>query len=350
MKRGIFFSLKELASLTGSKLVGNENHQITNVAGLAEAQATDASFFANPRYLQMMQQSKAGVIFVASGVDLDPHKNYLINEDPSLAFQLVVELFLKDAKETTGFEGIHPTAVIHETAKLGDQVEIGPYAVIDKNVVIGNNTRIGSHSYVGPYTMIGSHCVIHPQVAIRERCLIGNRVILQPGAVIGSCGFGVTTTHDGKPFMLNQVGTVTLEDDVEIGANTTVDRARFKTTLIKRGTKIDYLVQIGHNVILGEENIIIAQTGIAGSTTTGKRVVMGGQTGVAGHLKIHDGVTLSGRSGVSKSLVKPGKYNGVPCMPIDEYNRNAVLLKHIDKYVLELKELKKRLDELEGKS
>lgn len=350
MKPSKFFLLKELASLTNSTLVGNENHKISNVADLAEAQDEDASFLANPRYLQMMQKSKAGVIFVAPHVDIDSNKNYLINENPSQAFQKVVEHFFEDAEEMTGFSGIHPTAIVHDTAKLGDQVEIGPYAVIDKNVTIGNHTRIGAHSYVGPHTTIGSYCLVHPHVTVRERCVIGQRVILQPGVVIGSCGFGYITNREGKHVKLNQVGTVTLEDDVEIGANSTIDRSRFKTTRIKRGTKVDNLVQIAHGVTLGEDNIIVAQTGIAGSTTTGKHVVMGGQTAVAGHLKIHDGVMLAGRSGVSKSLTKPGKYNGAPCMPIDDYNRNAVLLKNMDKYVQELKEMKKRLEELELKS
>lgn len=342
------YTLSELAVLTHSQLIGNGGHVITNVADLVEAQAEDASFLANPRYLQAMNQSQAGVIFIHPQVKTIPGKNFLVNDNPSQAFQKVVEFFFHEASTLTGFKDIHPTAVIHESAQLGLDVQIGPYAVIDKDAVVGNQTFIGSHCYIGPKTLIGQGCIIHPHVTIRERCLIGDRVIIQPGTVIGSCGFGYLTNQMGQHTKLNQVGTVTLQDDVEIGANAAIDRSRFKTTLIKRGTKVDNLVQIAHGVILGEDNLIVAQTGIAGSTQTGKHVVMGGQTAVAGHLKIHDGVMLAGRSGVSKSLNKPGKYNGAPVMPIEEYNRNAVLLRNIEKFIAEFKEFKKNFLNIEN--
>lgn len=338
------FTLEELAKRTNSKLVGNPNHTITDVADLQSAGATDASFLANPRYEKAMQESKAGVIFVDSTVQLVPERNFLINSNPSQAFQCVVDTLHANALEFSGFSGIHPTAIIHPTSTIGSNVTIGPHAVIDKGVTIGANTTISAGCYIGPATTIGSECFLHPGVIIRERCKIGNRVIIQPGAVIGSCGFGYLTDKQGKHTKLNQVGNVILEDDVEIGSNTTIDRARFKSTHIKKGTKIDNLVQIGHGVVVGEDNIIVAQTGIAGSTTTGRNVVLGGQVAVNGHIHLGNGVMVAGCSGVSKSLPEAGKYGGIPAVPLHEYNRNSVFLRNIETYINQLKELQTKVD------
>lgn len=340
-------TLEELAQLTHAKLVGNPKHAISNVSDLESATHEDASFLANPRYEQVMKRSAAGVIFIEPKTPLIEGRNFLIHENPSLAFQSFVNYLFQDAQEYTGFENQHPTAVIHPTAKIGSHVIIGPYAVIDKNCSIGNNTIVGSGAFIGPNTTIGEDCRIHPHVTIRERCSLGNRVIIQPGAVIGSCGFGYTQDRQGKHIKLDQVGTVTIEDDVEIGANTTIDRSRFKTTRIRRGTKIDNQVQIGHGVEVGEDNIIIAQAGVAGSSTTGRHVILAGQAAVAGHVKLADQVIIAACSGVSKSITKAGKYNGLPVRPVEEYNRNAVYLRNIEKYIDKIKELEERLSELE---
>lgn len=336
--------LDELAKMTESRLVGNPNHLISDVADLENASSEDASFFSNPRYRQALNHSQAGVIFVDQTIELSDGKNYLVSSQPSRAFQQLIDILHPQKERPSGFKGIHPTAVIHETAKIGQNVTICPHAVIDENVVIQDRTFIGSGSYVGPETIIGTDCIIHPGVIIRESCVIGNRVIIQPGAVIGSCGYGYITDAKGNHSKLNQVGNVILEDDVEIGANTTLDRARFKSTIIRKGSKIDNLVQIGHGVEVGQHNLIIAQTGIAGSTKTGKYVVLAGQVAVAGHLNIEDGVMVAGKSGVSKSLSK-GKYGGIPAVPIAEYNRNAVFLRNIEKYVNQLENLEKKLHE-----
>lgn len=185
-------------------------------------------------------------------------------------------------------------------------------------------------------------------MTVRELCIIGNRVILQPGVVVGSCGFGYITDKQGRHTKLNQLGNVIIEDDVEIGANTTIDRSRFKNTEIRRGTKIDNLVQIGHGVILGEDNIIVAQTGIAGSSKLGKNVILAGHVAVAGHLQICDRVVVAGCSGVTKSITEAGKYGGVPAVPLQEYNRNAVYLRNIEASIQKIKELESRLQALEA--
>lgn len=341
------FDLKTLATLTDCRLVGNPDAVISGVADLETAGPEDASFFSNPRYQQAMNHSNAGVIFVDAQIPLLDGKNYLISDQPSRAFQQLVDTLHPPRALPSGFKGIHPTAVIHETAQLEEGVSIGPYATIDEGVCIGANTFIGAGAYIGPETKIGSSCFIHPRVVVRERCQIGHRVIIQPGAVIGSCGFGYTTNKQGQHIKLNQVGNVTLEDDVEIGANTTIDRSRFKSTRICQGSKIDNLVQLGHGVIVGPHNIIVAQTGIAGSTSTGRHVVLAGQVAVAGHLHLSDGVTVAGKSGVSKSL-SPGKYGGIPAIALEEYNRNQVFLRNIEKYIEQLKALTRRLEKLES--
>lgn len=342
------FTLEELAALTKSRLVGNPDHIITDVADLESATSQDASFLANPRYERAMQHSLAGVVFVDPTIPLVDQRNFLVTETPSEAFQKVVDAMQGSKRIATAFTGIHPTAVVHASCKIGQQVSIGPYAVIDQNVTIGDRTSIGAGCYVGPGTTIGSDCILHPHVTVREQCTLGKRVILQPGAVIGSCGFGYITNKQGHHSKLNQVGTVVLEDDVEVGANTTIDRARFKATRIGRGTKIDNLVQIAHGVVIGEHNIIVAQTGIAGSTSTGKHVVIAGQVAIAGHLKIGDGVVLTARTGVSKSLPKAGKYGGAPASPLEEYNRNTVQLRNISVLIEQVKELQNRIAVLEN--
>lgn len=343
------FTFAELAEYTKTKLIGDPSHSITNVADLESASVEDASFLSNPIYEKAMHNSNAGVVFISKDTQIVAGRNFLISDNPSRAFQNTLEAILGDSlHQQSGFEGIHSTAVIHASAQIGIGVNIGPHAVIDKNVIVGEETTIGAGCYIGSNVIIGDKCFIHPNVTIRESCQLRNRVIIQPGAVIGSCGFGYTTDKQGRHTKLNQVGIVIIEDDVEIGANTTIDRSRFKSTKIGRGTKIDNLVQIAHGVIVGDDNIIVSQTGIAGSSKTGKNVVLAGQVAVSGHLSIPDKTIIAGKSGVSKTLTQSGKYGGIPVLPLTEYNRNSVYLRNIEKYIDEIKALKERVKALEG--
>ena len=335
------FTVKEIADITGAILEGDDSLIITNVADLESADKSDISFYSNPRYEGAFKKSSAGAVFVPENYQTNTGHTLLKCKDPSLAFQKMVDKFIPEATKVTGFQGIHPTAVIHEKAKLGKNVQIGPFSVIDEGVEIGDNTTLLSHVTIGPFTKIGSDTFIYAHVTVRERCQIGSRVSIQSGAVIGSCGFGYTQDKEGRHIKLNQVGTVVIEDEVEIGANATIDRSRFKETRIGRGSKIDNLVQIGHGVQVGPQNIIIAQTGIAGSTTTGKNVILAGQVAVAGHIHLDDNVVVAGKSGISKSL-KSGRYNGIPCIPLEEYNRNAVHLRNIGKYAERIKKLEEK--------
>ena len=341
------FSLGQLVELTKAKLTGDPDYIISGVEALDSASPKDASFLANARYRSAMTNSKAGVICIDPSTPLVEDKNFLISEDPSRSFQIIVEALLFSKYNNSGFPEIHPTAVIHSDAKIGHDVQIGPFVVVDQGSSIGDRTRLLAHASVGPGVEIGADCLIHSHVVVRERCIIGNRVILQPGSVIGSCGFGYTTDAEGRHTKLEQLGYVIIEDDVEIGANTTIDRARFKSTCISRGTKIDNLVQIGHNVTLGQDNIIVSQSGIAGSVKTGRNVVLGGQAGVVGHLEIADFVMIATRGGVSKSISKSGKYAGGPVMSLADYNRQQVYLRKISDYVKQIEALERRVKELE---
>lgn len=342
------YTLAELASLTGSTLIGDTESCISGVDTLELATSEDASFLANPRYMSAMKQSKAGVICIHSAISPIEGKNFLVSDHPSHAFQKIAEVFFSQDSRS-GFSGIHPTAVIHEKATIGKNVVIGPYAVIDQGASIGDETQIGPFVYVGAASVIGANCNLHAHSVVREGCFLGDRVILQPGAVVGSCGFGYLTDSLGNHLKLEQLGTVVIEDDVEIGANTTIDRARFKTTRVGKGTKLDNLVQIAHNVEIGPHNLIAAQTGVAGSAKTGSHVFMGGQAGVVGHLEIVSGTMIATRGGVSKTIKEPGKYAGGPVMPLSEHNRQQVHLRKISEYAEKIQELEKRLEELEKK-
>jgi UDP-3-O-[3-hydroxymyristoyl] glucosamine N-acyltransferase len=342
------YTLAELAKLTSTQLIGDPQHRISHVADLENAQSQDASFLMNHRYTAAMKDSKAGVVFIDPNVEPIPDRNFLISDNPSKSFQQVIELFHAAKDQDTGFNGIHPSAIVHPQALIGRDVSIAPYAVIAKGAKIGDRTTIGSGVYIGPHVCIGSNCTIHPHVVIREYCEIGNNVILQPGVIIGSCGFGYTTDARGHHTKLTQTGIVIIEDDVEIGANTTIDRGRFTPTRVARGSKIDNLVQIAHGVNIGEDNIIIAQTGIAGSSKTGKNVILAGQSGIVGHVNIADRVIIAAQSGVTKSIQEVGaKYIGAPALPVSEHHRQHAYLKKIEKYVKKISELEKRIQALE---
>lgn len=330
------YTLAKLAEITSATLSGDPEYTITSVNTLDEASSNDVSFLANPKYLEAMKKSEAGVFCIDPNTEVTKGKNYLISKDPSRTFQIIAQLLLKEEK--SGFTGIHPTAVIHPTADIHSEATIGPYVVIDRDAKVGKNTTLSPHVSIGYGVEIGQDCFLHASSVVREKCILKNRVTLQPGAVIGSCGFGYTRNSQGAYEKLEQIGIVILEDDVEIGANTTVDRSRFKATIIRKGSKIDNLCQIAHNVEIGEDNVIAAQTGIAGSAKTGKNVMLGGQVGIVGHIALDDGVMIATRGGASKSM-KKGAYRGSPAIPIDKYNRQEVYLRKIESHVKRIKAL-----------
>jgi UDP-3-O-[3-hydroxymyristoyl] glucosamine N-acyltransferase len=245
-------------------------------------------------------------------------------------------------------KGIHPTVILGKDVSLGRDVAIGPYTVIEDNVSIAEATIIYSGCFVGHHTKIGKNTLIYANVSIRERISIGNRVIIHSGTVIGSDGFGFATI-EGLHHKIPQIGTVEIDDDVEIGANVTIDRARFDKTVIGRGTKIDNLVQIAHNVVIGENSIVVAQVGISGSTTVGKNVVLAGQVGLVGHIAIGDNVVVMAQSGVSKSIPAGTMAWGYPAKPADVAKRVNACVQNLPRLYETIKELKKKIEELEAK-
>ena len=334
------FRANQLAEIIHAKVVGDPEKKVTGADDLLLATANDISFYSNERYYSQFTASKAGILIVGPNVELVEGKTYLVHENPSLAFQNVLKIIFQDRNITSGFQNIHPTAVIHPTAKIGEHVHIGPHVVIDKEVVILDFTRIDAGCVIYPKATIGYDCHLYANVTVREEVIIKNRVILQANCEIGGCGFGYEADPKKGVIKLEHYGTVILEDDVEIGSGTTIDRARFKATRIGKMTKIDNLVQIGHNVEIGAANFIVAQVGIAGSTKVGDRVQIGGQAGLNGHIQIASDVQIGAKSGVMQSIKEPGIHVGSPSGPAMEQGRLFARLK-------KLNELFKRVDALE---
>jgi UDP-3-O-[3-hydroxymyristoyl] glucosamine N-acyltransferase len=336
----VTFTLKELAVLSGGELHGdNPDLEITGAAALSEAVPGEVTFYADPRYLARLRHTQASAIFVPVNFSEQTSAAQIRVSNPSKAFEQVV---LKLAPKPIAFApGIHPTAVIDPTAKIASNVSIQPHAVIGAGACVGDKSVIGAGSYVGQESIIGESCVIYPNVTIRERTKIGARVIIHSGAVIGADGFGFEMI-DGQYQKIPQIGIVQIDDDVEIGANTTIDRARFGRTWIQEGVKIDNLVQIAHNVILGKNSIIAAQTGISGSTRLGENVKMAGQVGVIGHLTIENDTIVAAQSGISKDL-PGGAWFGSPAVPLKDAKRQIALIHRLGKLFDRLKAIEKKL-------
>ncbi len=338
---------QEIAEIVSGKVVGDPNVEVSGISGIKEAGEGDVTFLANEKYAQLLETTKASVIITSPNMKLPKtNKTLILTENPSLAFAKLVEYWFP--QEVDHPKGIHPTAIIGENVKLGNNVAIGAYVVIEKNVQIGDNTIIYAGTYIGHDTKIGADCLIYPNVSIRERITIGNRVIIHSGTVIGSDGFGFATVK-GVHHRIPQIGTVVIEDDVEIGANVTIDRARFDKTIIGRGTKIDNLVQIAHNVIIGENAIIVAQTGISGSTVIGNGVILAGQTGVVGHITIGDGAIVGAQSGVTKSVPPGAVVLGSPARPISITKRIIASIPSLPDLKKTVEKLLRRVQELEEK-
>src|SRR5213083_351150 len=333
------FTLQELARTSDGELIGDPSLQITGAASLVEATAGEISFFANRKYIGLLRKTRASAVFVPADFAEPIPAAQIRVSNPTKAFEQVVLKFAP--KPITFAPGIHPTAVIDPSAQLGQRVSIQPHVVIEPGARIGDDTIIGAGGYIGHETTIGSSCLIYPRVTIRKRSRIGSRVIIHSGAVIGADGFGFEMV-DGRQQKIQQLGIVQIDDDVEIGANTTVDRARFGRTWIQEGVKIDNLVQIAHNVVIGNNTVIAAQSGIAGSVQIGQRVMMGGQVGIVGHLEIGDGTAIGAQSGVSKSL-PGGVWFGSPAVPLGEAKQQIAWIHRLGKLFGRVKEIEKKL-------
>lgn len=336
-------TLKEIARLVDGEVVGDDGIVITGVCGIKEAREGDITFVANPKYFPFMKKTLASAIITPREVK-DAPRPIIRTDNPSVAFAKV--LSLAAPFDIIRPKGIHPSSVLGKGVTLGEDVAIGPYVVVEEEVSIGDNTVIYSGCYIGHHTKIGSNTLIYPNVSIRERLSIGSRVVIHSGTVIGSDGFGLVNI-EGVNQRIPQVGTVIIEDDVEIGSNVTIDRARFDKTVIGRGTKIDNLVQIAHNVVVGENSIILAQAGISGSTTIGKRVTIAGQAGLVGHINIGDGAVLAAQAGVTKSVPENTVVSGYPAKPHEAAKKVNACVQSLPRLYATVAGLKKKIEELQ---
>ena len=334
-------TLQELASLSGGELVGDPALVITGAASLGDAVKSEITFFANPKYVAQLRCTRASAAFVPVDFTETIETAQIRVANPEKAFE---QIALKFAPPPIRYEPmIHPTAVIAPDVQLGARVSIQPNAVIERGVKIGDDTVIGANSYIGHESVIGPHCLIYPRTTIRERTLIGARVIIHSGAVVGADGFGFEI-KDGRQIKIPQIGIVQIDDDVEIGANTTIDRARFGRTWIREGAKIDNLVQIAHNVVIGKHAAIASQAGIAGSTRVGDYVMIGGQAGVTGHIEVGERTIIGAKTGVSKNVpADTGIWWGIPATPIRKAQERLAWVNRLGQLFARVKAIEDKL-------
>lgn len=319
--------LAEIAKRLGGNIEGDGELEIKAVAGLAEAGEGDISFLSNPKYAAQVGSTKASAVIVPIDWDRPATCALVRVENSDQVFAQAAELFYEAPPKPTA--GVHPSAVVAESAQLGEGVSIGANCTVAEGVVIGTNTVVSPNCYIGYKTLIGADCLFHPLVSTREFSQIGDRVIIHNGTVVGSDGFGYAVQDDGSRTKIPQIGRVVIEDDVEIGANVAIDRARFGKTKIGKGTKIDNLVQIAHNVVIGEHSVLCGQAGISGSTTIGSRCILAGQAGLAGHLEVGDGAIIGAQAGVMKNVSDKDFVIGSPAMQHVQFKKmiaNTVLL------------------------
>ncbi len=335
--------LREIARWVGGIVVGDGDTPITGICGIREAKPGDLTFVANSKYLPLLETTRASAI-ITSGEIEKARLPIIRTDNPSLAFAKLAQLMNPSVQAKP--RGVSSKAVVGRRVRLGRGVTILPFAVIEDDVAIGDRTVIHSGCAIGRQARIGNDCLIYPNVSIRERAEIGHRVIIHSGTVVGSDGFGFATVK-GIHHKIPQLGTVVIEDDVEIGANVTIDRARFGKTLVGRGTKIDNLVQIAHNVVLGSNCIVVAQAGISGSTTLGSNVVLAGQCGIVGHITVGDNVMVGAQSGVTKSVPANTNVWGCPAKPLARAKRINASVQRLPELTRRLEELQRRIEELE---
>ena len=341
------FKAKDIAFFIGGELAGDPNKPISGINGAKEAKETDLAFILEDKFEALIDRSEAACLIIPKSLK-GTYRNTVIRVDePGAAFTKIINFAMPNRIPHP--TGVHRTAVVAKLAKLGSGVALGAYVVIEDGAVIGDKTVIYPFCYIGKNAKIGKSCILYPSVTIRESISIGDRVIIHPSSVIGADGFGYFPQKDGTHAKIPQLGTVIIEDDVEIGACTTVDRARFDKTVICKGTKIDNLVQIAHNVIIGPNCIIAGQTGISGSAELGKNVMLGGGVGISGHLKLGDNVIVGGMSGVTKSYPANTTLFWYPAKPVEKIRDILASIGLLPKLYTRVKALEAKIRELEEK-
>ena len=333
--------LRDLAARLGCELRGDGAVEIGGVAGLEQAGPGDLTFLANPRYASHLATTRAAAVVLAPGHEAAVP--CLLSDNPYLTFARAVALLRPPARPAPG---VHPSAQIDPTAVLGADVHVGALAVVGQGVHVGARSALHPHVVLYEGVEVGEDCVLHSGVQVRERCRLGNRVVVQNGAVIGADGFGFARDDEGRHHKFPQVGIVVVEDDVEIGALTAIDRAALGETRIGRGTKLDNLVQVGHSVTIGEDAVLAGQVGVAGSTRIGSRVTLAGQVGVAGHLTIGDGAIATAQTGIPASVERGAVVSGYPAIENRAWLRSSAVFAKLPELQKRLRELERRVDSL----
>jgi UDP-3-O-[3-hydroxymyristoyl] glucosamine N-acyltransferase len=340
-------TVKEIAHFISGEVVGDGNIRIKGVSGIKEAGDGDIAFILNEKFRELINTTKASCVVAPKGVRSDTCRSMILVDNPSIAFSKIISAVYPDRIPHP--KGIHNSAVVSKTAKIGRNVAMGPFVVVEDGATVGDNTIIYPFCYIGKNVRIGTDSLFYPNVTIREEVSIGNRVIMHSGTVIGADGFGYDTKPDGSHVKIPQLGSVIIEDDVELGACTTVDRARFNNTIIGKGSKFDNLVQIAHNVVTGPYCLIAAQTGISGSSELGRNVVLGGQVGMGDHLKLGDFVMVGAKSGVTKSFPVPKTvlFGGIQARPVEKARELLGFIGLLPKLYARVKALEAKIKELE---
>ncbi|HKN88012.1 MAG TPA: UDP-3-O-(3-hydroxymyristoyl)glucosamine N-acyltransferase [Nitrospiraceae bacterium] len=337
--------LDEISRAIGGSVVGSSDATVWGVSSLAEAGPTDLGYVASDRFIKAAMESQAAAFIVSREIP-DLARPQILVKNPAYAFARIAEMFFVAPSQS---RGISEPIARGEGVEIGDQASIWPFVTLGDRARIGARVTLYPGVFIGDDAVIGDDSVLYPNVTVREGCRIGSRVIIHSGTVIGSDGFGYVQ-HEGRHQKIPQLGIACLEDDVELGANVTVDRATFGQTVIKRGTKVDNLVQVAHNVTIGEHSILVAQVGIAGSTRLGHHVIVGGQAGLADHLEIGDQVMIAARSGVNRSLTGNQIVSGAPVMPHEVAMKAMAVIPRLPELRRQLRELEQRVQALEGKS
>lgn len=335
-------SALKIAETIDGKVIGDETIEISGLSKIDDGKENTLSFLANPAYTHHIYTTKASLVIVSDTFEPEqalPDGCTLIKvKDPYAGFAKLLDLYNELTKKKAG---IDPNSHISPEAKLGKEVYVGASAVIDRGASVGAESAIHAQVYIGENARIGAHCLIHPGVKILANCEVGDHVVIHSGAVIGSDGFGFAPNSENNYQKVTQIGNVVIEDHVEIGANTTIDRATLGSTIIRKGVKLDNLIQIAHNVEVGENTVIASQTGIAGSTKIGRNCMIGGQVGIVGHLTIAEGTKIAAQSGVGASVTEPNTIlQGSPAFPIGDYKRSYVGYKKLPELMREIQVLK----------
>ncbi len=338
------FTAATIAGFLKGEIEGNPNVKVTTVAKIEEGHEGALSFLANPKYEHYIYTTQSSVVLVNKDFIPSAKINATIIRVPN-AYEAFASLLSLVEQSKPKKKGIHPTAVIETTAKLGADLFIGPYAYIGENCAIGDGCRIYPHVYIGDSTKIGKNCVINSGVKIYHECIIGNGCTIHAGTVIGSDGFGFAPQSESEFMKIPQIGNVIIEDNVEIGANAAIDRATLGSTIIRKGVKIDNLVQIGHNVEVGENTVMAGQTGIAGSTKIGKNCMFAGQVGIAGHIKIADGVKIGAKAGIPNNIKEENSIvMGIPAIDYRKFQRSSIVFKGLPELKTKIETLEKEIE------